>query len=52
MFLTSGATYPGIPPQFTHPAAYGDLITAVLAFDRHSSGRDTGAEREIVGLAF
>ena len=31
MFLTSGATYPGIPPQFTHPAAYGDLITAVLA---------------------
>ena len=31
MFLTSGATYPGIPPQFTYPAAYGDLITAVLA---------------------
>src|SRR3974377_83606 len=31
MFLASGATYPGIPPQFTHPAAYGDLITAVLA---------------------
>ena len=31
MFLTSGATYPGIPPQFTNPAAYGDLVTAVLA---------------------
>ena len=31
MFLTSGATFPGIPAQFTHPAAYGDLITAVLA---------------------
>jgi len=31
MFLTSGATYPGIPPQFTYPAAYGDLLTAVLA---------------------
>jgi len=31
MFLASGATYPGIPPQFTHPAAYGDLVTAVLA---------------------
>jgi hypothetical protein len=31
MFLASGATYPGIPPQFTHPAAYGDLMTAVLA---------------------
>ena len=31
MFLTSGATFPVIPAQFTHPAAYGDLITAVLA---------------------
>ena len=31
MFLTPGATYPGIPPQFTYPAAFGDLITAVLA---------------------
>ena len=31
MFLASGATYPGIPPQFIHPAAYGDLIAAVLA---------------------
>jgi hypothetical protein len=31
MFLTSGATFPGIPAQFTRPAAYGDLITAVLA---------------------
>ena len=31
MFLASGATFPGIPPRFTHPAAYGDLITAVLA---------------------
>jgi hypothetical protein len=31
MFLASGAVYPGIPPQFTHPAAYGDFIAAVLA---------------------
>jgi hypothetical protein len=31
MFLTPGATYQGIPPQFTYPAAFGDLITAVLA---------------------
>jgi hypothetical protein len=31
MFLASGATYPGIPPQFTHPAAFGDLLAAVLA---------------------
>lgn len=32
MFLTRGATYPGIPPQFTYPAALGDFITAILAF--------------------
>ena len=31
MFLASGAVYPGIPPQFTHRAAYGDFIAAVLA---------------------
>src|SRR6266853_625366 len=32
MFLTRGATFPGIPPQFAYPAAFGDLITAILAF--------------------
>ena len=31
MFLSSGATYSGIPPQFAYPAAYGDLIAAALA---------------------
>ncbi len=31
MFLTRGAVYPGMPPQFAYPAALGDLITAVLA---------------------
>jgi hypothetical protein len=31
MFLAPGATYPGMPPQFAHPAAYGDLIAAILA---------------------
>ncbi len=31
MFLTPAATYPGIPPQFTYPAALGDLLAAVLA---------------------
>ena len=31
MFLSQGATYPGIPTQFTYPAAYGDLLAAVLA---------------------
>ena len=32
MFLTRGATYPGLPLQFAYPAALGDLLTAVLAF--------------------
>ena len=32
MFLTRGATYPGLPPKFAYPAALGDLISAALAF--------------------
>src|SRR5437870_6471568 len=32
MFLTRGATFPGMPPRFAYPAAFGDLITAILAF--------------------
>jgi hypothetical protein len=32
MFLTPGAVYPGMPPQFAYPAAMGDFATAVLAF--------------------
>jgi hypothetical protein len=31
MFLTRGGTYPGLPPQFAYPAAFGDLLTAILA---------------------
>jgi hypothetical protein len=31
MFLASGATYPDIPPAFAYPAAFGDLLAAVLA---------------------
>src|SRR5437763_15186340 len=31
MFLAPGATYAGIPPQFTYPAAFGDLLAAFLA---------------------
>jgi len=31
MFLAPGATYPGIPPEFAYPAAFGDLLAAVLA---------------------
>jgi hypothetical protein len=31
MFLAPGATYAGIPAQFAYPAAYGDLLAAILA---------------------
>jgi hypothetical protein len=31
MFLATGATYPGVPAQFAYPAAYGDLVAALLA---------------------
>src|SRR6266542_119378 len=32
MFLTRGAVFPGMPPQFAYPAAFGALLTAILAF--------------------
>jgi hypothetical protein len=32
MFLTPGAVYQGMPPQFAVPAATGDCFTALLAF--------------------
>jgi hypothetical protein len=31
MFLARGATYPGLPREFAYPAAFGDLLAAVLA---------------------
>ena len=31
MFLARGATYAGIAPQFAYPAAFGDLLAAILA---------------------
>src|SRR5919108_2188577 len=31
MFLAPGAIYVGMPPQFAYPAAFGDLLAAVLA---------------------
>lgn len=31
MFLAPGAVYAGVPPQFAYPAAFGDLLAAVLA---------------------
>ncbi|MGH9867662.1 MAG: hypothetical protein ACREAA_05800 [Candidatus Polarisedimenticolia bacterium] len=32
MFLAPGAVYPGMPLAFARPAAFGDLVTALLAF--------------------
>ena len=31
MFLAPGAIYEGMPAQFAYPAAFGDLLTALLA---------------------
>ena len=31
MFLASGATYAGMPMPFAYPAAFGDLLAALLA---------------------
>lgn len=31
MFLAPGAIYPGLPSGFAYPAAFGDLLAAVLA---------------------
>jgi hypothetical protein len=31
MFLAPGATYPGMPSEFAQPAAWGDLLAALLA---------------------
>jgi hypothetical protein len=46
MFLAPGATSAGIPPQFAYPAAFGDLLAAILALvsilavtQGHRSGR-------------
>jgi hypothetical protein len=32
MFLSRGATLPGMPREFSIPAAFGDLLAALLAF--------------------
>src|SRR5258708_368138 len=34
MFLAPGATYAGIAPQFAYPAAFGDMLAALLALAR------------------
>jgi hypothetical protein len=49
MFLTRGAIYPGLPPQFAWPAALGDFVTAVLAFiSIFAVVRESAAARPLV----
>jgi hypothetical protein len=51
MFLAPGATYAGIHPQFAYPAAYGDLLAAVLALAAIPAViRATGAGRLLVWI--
>jgi hypothetical protein len=51
MFLAPGATYAGIPPQFAYPAAFGDLLAAVLALVAIPAvARDLGNARAFVWI--
>ncbi len=51
MFLASGATYVGIPPQFAYPAAFGDFLAAILAILAIVAvARDSGNARFLVWL--
>ena len=49
MFLTPGATYAGIPPQFAYRAAFGDLLAAVLALrDAISASPRSHCEKQLL----
>jgi len=49
--LAPGAVFPGIPAQFAYPAAFGDLITAVLALIAIVAVvRNSNLARPLVGL--
>lgn len=51
MFVTRGATYAGLPPQFAYPAAVGDLLAAALAFASFVAVvREHRAQRPLVWL--
>jgi len=51
MFLAPGAVFPGIPQQFTYPAAFGDFIAAVLALIAIPAVvRQSRLARPLVGL--
>ena len=51
MFLASGAVFPGLPERFAKPAAYGDLLAAVLALVALCAVvRRSSRARPLVGL--
>ncbi len=51
MFLAPGAVFPGIPQQFTYPAAFGDLLAAALALIAIPAVvRQSRLARPLVGL--
>jgi hypothetical protein len=51
MFLAPGATYRGIPAAFAYPAAFGDLVAAVLAIAAIPAvARNTRSARFLVWL--
>jgi hypothetical protein len=51
MFLAPGATYAGIPPQFAYPAAFGDLLAALLALAAIPAvARNAGGGRLLVWI--
>ena len=51
MFLAPGATGPDMPSQFAYPAAFGDLLAAVLALAAIPAvATDAGIARPLVWL--
>ena len=49
MFLEPGATFPGMPSAFAQPAAFGDLLAALLALAAIPAvARQTAAARPLV----
>ena len=51
MFLASGATFPDLPSRFADPAAFGDLLTALLALAAiRPVAKQTASARPLVWL--
>ena len=50
MFLAPGAIYTGMPAQFAYPAAFGDLLAALLALAAIPAvAKNASAARALVG---